>query len=201
MENTIKNILIIEDNPADARLVQEMLKESRHIEFVTTKAEYLSEGLTMIEENQYDAVLLDLSLPDSQGLDTFNQVINKAPDLPVIILTGLRDEELTLSAVKLGAQDFIFKSDIEPKLLARSISYAIERKQLMIELKEATEKVKTLRGFIPICSSCKKIRDDKGFWNMLEEYITEHSGAEFSHGICPDCAEKIYGKFLRDEKE
>jgi PAS domain S-box-containing protein len=72
-----------------------------------------------------------------------------------------------------------------------------ERERLIIELQEALAKVKTLSGMLPICASCKKIRDDKGYWKQIEAYISDHSEAEFSHGICPDCAEKIYGKYFK----
>ncbi len=61
-------------------------------------------------------------------------------------------------------------------------------------------KIKTLKGMVPICANCKKIRDDKGFWNQLEVYITEHSEAEFSHGICPECARELYGDYLDDDE-
>lgn len=68
----------------------------------------------------------------------------------------------------------------------------IEKDHLIVELKKALSEVKTLSGFLPICASCKKIRDDNGYWNQIESYIKAHSGAEFSHGICPDCAKKFY---------
>jgi PAS domain S-box-containing protein len=74
-----------------------------------------------------------------------------------------------------------------------------ERERLIHELQEAFTKVKTLSGFLPICASCKKIRDDKGYWNQVEEYIRLHSDLEFSHGICPDCAKKLYPGFEFDE--
>lgn len=67
-----------------------------------------------------------------------------------------------------------------------------ERERLITELREALAKVKILSGFLPICASCKKIRNDAGYWEQIEEYITGHSEAEFSHGICPECAEKMY---------
>ncbi|MEN8258014.1 MAG: PAS domain-containing protein [Thermodesulfobacteriota bacterium] len=70
-----------------------------------------------------------------------------------------------------------------------------KREELILELQEALDKVKTLSGFLPICSSCKKIRDDKGYWNQVDEYIQQHSQAEFSHGICPDCMRKLYPDF------
>ena len=72
-----------------------------------------------------------------------------------------------------------------------------DREQLIKKLQDALDKIKTLRGIIPICASCKKIRDDKGYWNQLENYIKEHSEADFSHGICPDCAKKLYPKFYK----
>jgi DNA repair exonuclease SbcCD ATPase subunit len=67
-----------------------------------------------------------------------------------------------------------------------------ERERLIVELQEALAKVKTLSGLLPICSSCKKIRDDNGYWNLLETYLQEHSAARLSHGICPDCAQELY---------
>jgi hypothetical protein len=78
-------------------------------------------------------------------------------------------------------------------LLRRAIRYAIERKKLMTQLEQSLKEIKTLRGFLPICASCKKIRDDKGYWTQLETYISEHSGAEFTHGLCPECVTKLYG--------
>lgn len=70
-----------------------------------------------------------------------------------------------------------------------------DREKLISKLQEALKKIKTLRGIIPICAACKKIRDDKGYWNQIESYIKDHSDADFSHGICPECAEKLYPDF------
>ena len=74
-----------------------------------------------------------------------------------------------------------------------------EREKLISELQEALAKVKTLSGLPPICASCKKIRDDKGYWNQIESYIGKHSDAQFSHGICPDCARRLYPEFFKGE--
>ena len=71
----------------------------------------------------------------------------------------------------------------------------IERENLILELQHALKNIKTLSGLIPICASCKKIRDDQGYWNQVEKYITEHSDARFSHGICPACVKKLYPGF------
>lgn len=71
-----------------------------------------------------------------------------------------------------------------------------EQGRLVIELRKALDEIKTLSGFLPICASCKKIRDDRGYWNEVEKYISEHTGAEFSHGLCPECAEKLYPEYF-----
>jgi hypothetical protein len=77
----------------------------------------------------------------------------------------------------------------------------IQKDKLIIELKDALKKVKTLSGMLPICASCKKIRDDKGYWNQIEGYIQSHSDAEFSHGICPDCAKKLFSEFMLKKED
>ena len=74
--------------------------------------------------------------------------------------------------------------------------FMVEQKKMIVELQEAAEKIKILRGFLPICSHCKKIRDDEGYWQQVEKYISEHSEAQFSHGICPACAKEHYSEFL-----
>jgi hypothetical protein len=82
---------------------------------------------------------------------------------------------------------------------AELLRLMVEKEKMIVELQEATEKIKILRGFLPICSHCKKIRDDEGYWQQMEKYVSEHSEAQFSHGICPTCAKEHYAEFL-DEK-
>ncbi len=86
-------------------------------------------------------------------------------------------------------------------MIARDISERkqaeAERERLVRDLQTALANVKTLRGLLPICASCKKIRDDKGYWNQIEFYIRDRSDASFTHGICPDCAEKLYGEVMK----
>jgi hypothetical protein len=76
-----------------------------------------------------------------------------------------------------------------------------EREALILDLQEALSKVKVLSGLLPICASCKKIRDDRGYWNQLETYISEHTGADFTHGICPECAERLYPQLHKVQRE
>jgi hypothetical protein len=85
--------------------------------------------------------------------------------------------------------------DMNTKLSALSE----EQQKLIAELQGALSKIKTLRGMLPICASCKKVRDDKGYWSQIEAYISEHSEAEFSHGLCPECAQKLYPEYYTEE--
>ena len=182
-------ILLIEDNPGDARLVKEMLYEEGAKVNLDCAAR-LEEGLKQLKDKVYDIILLDLNLPDSNGFETFLELHKLNPDIPAIILTGIDDKELGLEAVRKGAQDYLVKGKFDGNLLIRSISYSIERQKLLLQLEKTMKELKALKGILPICSFCKKIRDDKGYWNQLEAYISEHSEAEFSHGMCPECAKK-----------
>lgn len=107
-------------------------------------------------------------------------------------MTGTKDYELAFTAVQNGAQDYLFKGEPSSTAIIRTLRYAIERQHLTTELKQALDHVEQLQGMLPICSACKKIRDDKGYWNRIEAYISKHSRVVFSHGICPDCAKKLY---------
>lgn len=206
MEKHTITILLIEDDHDDTLLIREMLAEvtSALYTFRLEHADTLAAGLAEYDIARHDVLLLDLGLPDSNGMDTLVAASGRCPDGPIVVLTGLSDELFGVEAVKNGAQDYLIKGRINGDILLRSICYAIERKklenkerQLVQELREAIEKIKTLKGLIPICASCKKVRDDRGYWNQVEVYIAEHSEAEFSHGICPDCADRLYGRFLK----
>jgi diguanylate cyclase (GGDEF)-like protein len=130
----IFNVLLIEDNPGDARLLQEMLAEEPVAPFRLQCADRLSRGMEMLSEDKVELLLLDLSLPDSHGLETFAKVYAHSPKVPIIVLTGNDDRALALSAVKAGAQDYLFKGSLERELLVRSMQYSIERKRYQEEL-------------------------------------------------------------------
>jgi len=121
-------ILSIEDNPGDARFFEEMLKEAG-FDFELKCVDRLSSGIGKIKSDSFDVILLDLGLPDSQGLATLTKLNEIKPEAPVIVLTGLEDETIGTKAVKAGAQDYLIKGQLDKNLLARSIRYAIERKQ------------------------------------------------------------------------
>ena len=134
MEDKLIKILIIEDNPQDLRLIYEMLKEVTYPAFELVSSETLKNGLKILINNGFDLLLLDLSLPDSTGLDTFASVYDQAPEIPIVILSGFDDEETAIRAVREGAQDYLVKGEVNSQLLSRSISYAIERKLIEDEL-------------------------------------------------------------------
>ncbi len=135
------HILLVEDNPGDARLIREMLTEAGTARFKLTHAQRLDEALKYVAEASFDVLLLDLGLPDSQGLDTFNTVYHAAPAMPVLVFTGLADEELGTKAVRAGAQDFLMKGRLDGHLLARSMRYAIHRKRAEEELRKARDEL------------------------------------------------------------
>ena len=122
-------VLLIEDNDVDAQLTQDLLSEWSTEEFQIARATTLAEGLSLLSRERFDAMLLDLSLPDAFGLPTVREVHAASPTIPVVVLSGVSDQSLALQAVRQGAQDYLVKGEGHPELLARAILYAIERKR------------------------------------------------------------------------
>jgi PAS domain S-box-containing protein len=142
-------VLLIEDNAGDARLVREMLADpstraGRGTPFELEYAERLSTGLEHLAAGGIAALLLDLSLPDAQGLDAFFKAHAQAPDVPIIVLTGLADEALALEAVQEGAQDYLVKGQADSALLARATRYAVQRQQAEQALRVSEERFRGL---------------------------------------------------------
>ena len=155
-------------------------------------------------------------LPDVSGIEVCNRI--KADEdlqgIYVILRSGVKvSSEYQADGLNVGADGYITKPISNKELVARV--QAMERiqraenalrekekqqQELISQLQEALSEIKTLKGFIPICASCKKIRDDKGYWNQLEAYISKHTDAVFSHGLCPDCAEH-YRSIMKKQPE
>ena len=129
-------ILLIEDNEDDAVFIRELLAEAKEVSLDLECASQLSTGLKRLAQGEFDIVLLDLSLPDSQGLDTFDRVNSQAPDVTIVVLSGLDDESVALRAVQKGAQDYLVKGEINSNLLTRAIRYAVERKRTEEQARE-----------------------------------------------------------------
>src|SRR5271157_1208894 len=132
-ENRLQ-VLLIEDNPGDVRLIREMLAEAGTSDIGIESAESLSAGLEILTTGGLDVILLDLGLPDSQGLATLGRLYARVPHIPIVVLTGHGDEAVAIEAVKQGAQDYLVKGEVDEKLLVRSIHYAVERRRLLAEL-------------------------------------------------------------------
>ena len=144
-------VLLIEDNPGDARLIELMLKEADGDTFEVRRAERLDQALRELGRGETDVVLSDLSLPDSQGMDTFLKLHGRIPHCPIIVLSGLDDTNVALNAVHLGAQDYLVKGQVDGQLLARSMRYAIERKRMSEQLhRYAAELREKMRSSSPI---------------------------------------------------
>ena len=133
------NILLIEDNPGDTRIIRELLNEAEDFSFNLIYTSNLQDGLRIIEENALDVVLLDLALPDSKGHQTIVRTREKAKEIPIIILTGLKDEIFARKVVQAGAQDYFVKGKIDSNPLVRSIIYAIERHRMRNKIETLVE--------------------------------------------------------------
>ncbi len=144
MYSTPIKILLVEDNPADADLLEEFLIEADETQWSLKHVEKLKEALRILSEEHFDVVLLDLSLPDKQGLSTVAQTHEAAPDLPIVVLTGLNDKVIALEALRQGAQDYLVKGKIDSNLLLRAIRHAIERAQIFKRLRQSEEQLQRL---------------------------------------------------------
>ena len=212
MSNTLK-ILLVEDNKNDAALItgmiyEDVIKNVDNVQCELIHKETCANALNYLAENKVDVILLDLSLPDSSGLDTVKKMAEREKNTPIIVLTGLDDENVAIKALQGGVQDYLSKNQINGMLLVRSLKYSIERfnnliekERLIKELKTALENVKTLSGLLPICSNCKNIRSDDGYWMQVESYLTDHSDLNFTHSICPGCTKQLYPEFYKKKVE
>lgn len=165
---TIK-VLLVEDNPGDVRLIREALKETKGFQVILTCVGRLDEGLQHLEQGTYDALLLDLMLPDSEGPDTFTRVQRHSPNVPIVLLTGLDDEAFGLEAVRRGAQDYLVKGKTDSELLSRSLRYAIERRHSEDALRESEERFRSIAenaaDAIVVINGDGSIR----YWNRIAE--------------------------------
>jgi two-component system cell cycle response regulator len=153
-------IILIEDNAGDARLIEEMLKDVAASTFECEWVATLAAGLRRLSETQFDALLLDLGLPDSDGLRTLETLLSQVPELPIIVLTGLADETTGVEAVQKGAQDFLVKGAVSGDLLLRAVRYAIERKKLMLELRN-----------LSLLDDLTGLYNRRGFFTLAEQQI------------------------------
>jgi two-component system cell cycle sensor histidine kinase/response regulator CckA len=137
MKNVHIKVLAIEDNPDDAELLRRMLVKAKEPSFTFLQASRLFEGLQLLREGSFDIVLLDLRLPDSEGMDSVLTIRSQSPTIPIIVFTGIADDEVALKALHMDVQDYLTKGQIDHHLLVRSIRYAIERKRSVEALRNS----------------------------------------------------------------
>lgn len=192
------SILIVDDDKEILFATSRVLKSAG---YTVSEAEDGESCLQKVEEQKPDLVLLDVVLPDRSGYEVCKE-IKANPEwrgVYVVLLSGIKTApEDQSEGLELGADGYIARPVANRELLARVrameriIKAERERDQLIEQLQRALNEIKTLKGFLPICVSCKKIRDDKGYWTQIEAYIRKHTEAEFTHGICPECMKKLY---------
>ncbi len=156
-------VLLVEDNPGDVRLIQEYLKETTMLDLELSVVDTLDKTKTILEEGKTDLVLLDLSLPDSSGIETVIDTIAAAPMIPVIVMTGLTDTTRAMEAINGGAQDYLVKDMVNSDMLGRSIRYSLHRKQAQVRIEESEMKFRSLwDNSVSILAYLEVVTDDDG---------------------------------------
>ena len=197
-------ILIAEDDFTSRTALAGVLKKSGY-EVVST-ANGMEAWNKLQESDAPKLAILDWMMPEMDGLEVVRRVRSlPAEQPPYLIMLTMRGEKADIIAgLEVGANDYLAKPFDPGELRAR---VEVGRRMVELqdrlagkieELQQALEHIKTLRGLVPICSSCKKIRDDKGYWYQVEVYVSNNSEAEFSHGICPECVKKLYPDFFHE---
>ncbi len=139
------SILFVEDDPGYAKLIMALLKDYNRAVMKPTHVTKLASALKRLKTETFDVILLDLNLPDSRGFATFEKIHGSSPSIPIVILTGISDEELGIVAVQRGAQDYLGKGEVEGNLLARTIHFALERKRIEMERSNAVDELESSR--------------------------------------------------------
>jgi AmiR/NasT family two-component response regulator len=202
-------VLIAEDDFLVSEMVQGMLEEIGYT--IIGKATSSQQAVDLTQRLRPDVVLMDIGMPDTDGIHA-TELIQASCPTPVVVLTAYETSELVERASVAGVGAYLVKPP-QARDLKRAIIIAMARFDNMLELRrlnaelkarnqelqEALDQVRTLRGLIPICQACKKIRDDQGYWHQVEDYVENHSDAAFTHGLCPDCSRRLYPELYGDD--
>ncbi|MCG8569719.1 MAG: response regulator [Spirochaetes bacterium] len=197
-EEKIPIVLMVDDNPKNLQVLGQILAQEGYEIIAAMNG---IQALEALQELKPDLILLDIMMPDMNGFEVCEKIkqVEDIRDLPVIFLTAKVETEDIVRGFNVGAVDYVTKPFNREELLARVRTH-LELKNARERLEKAIEEIKTLRGFIPICAHCKKVRDKKGIWEDIEDYLHEHALAEFTHSLCEDCAKELYGEFLNKEE-
>jgi len=189
-------ILIVEDELLiGENLKRSLLKNGYEVPCIAVTG---TEAISMVEQHNPDLILMDIKLKgDMDGIEAAG-IIRKRFDIPVVFLTAHSDID-TFEKAKITEPFGYLLKPFEDRQLCLAIETTLYKNRMEKERKKLLEEIKVLRGLLPICSHCKKIRNDTGYWEQIEDYIRNHSEAVFSHGICPDCLKKFYSDLFDKE--
>lgn len=213
-------ILVVDDIKKNIQVLGNVLgKEGYAVSYATDGAK----ALEMTRTDDFDLILLDVMMPGIDGFEVCRRLKEnlKTQKIPILFLTAKSEQDDIVRGLQQGAVDYLTKPFNTAELLARVKTQMALRQaqhtillrnaeleeknrrleQLLDENQKAMSELKTLRGILPICAQCKKIRNDEGYWTTIETYIIKHSEAEFSHGICQDCAKELYPDIYPRESE
>jgi sigma-B regulation protein RsbU (phosphoserine phosphatase) len=198
-------ILIAEDEKTSRTILEKTLTKAG---YQVIAVEDGIKALDSIQKEVPDMLITDWMMPDLDGLELCCRVrdLNLSSYVYIILWTALTQKENIIRGLDAGADDYITKPFDRTELLARVrageriIQLEKSLRQKNKELSEALAQVKQLKGLLPICMFCKKIRNDENYWQKVEDYIAQHSEVDFSHGICPECYEKYYPKYVKRKK-
>lgn len=190
-------VLLVDDNPVNLHVLMDYLLAEGYRPLIAEDGE---DALQQAAFARPDIILLDVMMPGINGFETCRR-LKSAPEtaeIPVIMITALDDIDNKIKGFSAGAVDYITKPFHQVEVLARVETHLTLHRQKQA-LEAALERVKLLSGMLPICVECKKIRNDRGYWEQIEAYIRRHSEADFSHSICPECARKLYPELFADK--
>jgi DNA-binding response OmpR family regulator len=196
--------LVVDD---EEKVLEYLSKRLRKYNYHVETCSSGEEALEKVKVCDFDVVILDVVLPGIDGYEVCHRLKsdNKTSGIMVLILSVKNALEERLKGYEVEADDYVCKP-FDPKELHAKVQILLrlknaidQRNRVIHELEEALTKLKTLSGLLPICASCKKIRDDEGYWSQIESYIRIHSNAEFSHGLCPNCAKRLYAEYKKDD--
>ena len=206
------DVLIVDDEPDIIKILRKYL-ENHGLGVLT--AQNGREALEILQKSDVRLVITDRIMPEMDGIALCRSI--RASDISgyvyIIILTISGSKEDIVNGINAGADDYVTKpfnleelkvrvdSGLRVLALEQSLHEKIKEEAILVgELKAALDQVQKLSGMLPICATCKKIRDDKGYWNKIETYICEHSEAKFTHGMCPDCAKEYRSEYFDKKK-
>ena len=207
------DVLIVDDEPDIIKILRKYL-ENHGLGVLT--AQNGREALEILQKSDVRLVITDRIMPEMDGIALCRSI--RASDISgyvyIIILTISGSKEDIVNGINAGADDYVTKpfnleelkvrvdSGLRVLALEQSLHEKIKEEEILVgELKAALDQVQKLSGMLPICATCKKIRDDKGYWNKIETYICEHSEAKFTHGMCPDCAKEYRSEYFDKKKD